>query len=164
MIIAAACSDHENKMPAIRHQSRAESAIDDLIDHFKSDYASAKTASARDAVMSDYKIKTEKYLSDHYLNHMRVHIDSVIIHNLTIDTRFHAAKDLIFTSSMTFRKRMPKTEDTLYYFMKNLKPGTDTNIDFIYIGKFELHRPDDSLHPTLVVNAYPLTYQVHGRR
>lgn len=95
---------------------------------------------------------------------MRVHVDSVIIHHLTINTMFHAGENLMFTSSMEFRRPMPKVEDSLYHFMKSLKQGSDTNIDFMYIGKFELHRPDDSLHPVLMVNAYPLTYQVHGRR
>ena len=162
--VTGACSDHENKVPAGSHQSKAVSALNNLVDSFKSEYASATSATAKDAIMSNYKKKTENFLSGHYLNHMRVHVDSVIIHNLTIDTRFHAGKELMFISSMEFRKRMPKVEDSLYHFMKSLKQGTDTNIDFMYIGKFELHRPDDSLHPVLMVNAYPLTYQVHGRR
>ena len=144
------------------HHSGAESAINDLVDSFRSDYASAASATAKDAVMASYHEKTDKFLTKHYLNHMRVHVDSVVIRNLTIDTRFHAGKNLVFTSSMEFRKHMPKVEDSLYQFMKGLRQGTDTNIDFMYIGKFELHRPDDSLHPALIVNAYPLSYQVHG--
>gem|GEM_PF-6720015 len=163
-IAAAACSDHENKVPAGSYHSKAESTLDNLVDSFKSDFASATSAADKDSVVSEYKTKTEKFLSGHYLNHMRVHVDSVIIKHLTIDTRFHAGENMIFISSMEFRRPMPKVEDSLYHFMKNLRPGTDTNIDFMYIGKFQLHRPDDSLHPPLIVNAYPLTYQVHGRR
>ncbi len=163
-IVTAGCSNHENKIPSASHNSKAESAIDEIVDSFRSDYASAASTSAKDAVMSNYKVKTEKFLSGHYLNHMRVHVDSVVIHDLTIDTKFHTGKNLMFTSSMEFRRHMPKTEDSLYQFMKSLRQGTDTNIDFMYIGKFELHRPDDSLHPVLMVNAYPLSYQVHGRR
>jgi hypothetical protein len=164
IVIAAGCSDHKNKMPDASHHSRAESAINNLVDSFKSDYESAASATAKDAVMQSYRAKTDKFLSGHYLNHMRVHIDSVIINHLTIDTRFHAGKNLAFTSSMEFRQHMPKVEDSLYQFMKGLRQGTDTNIDFMYIGKFELHRPDDTVYPVLIVNAYPLTYQVHGRR
>lgn len=164
ILIAAGCSDHQNKKADASHHSRAESAINNLVDSFKSDYASATSNQAKDAVMSIYQAKTDKFLSGHYLNHMRVHVDSVVINHLTIDTRFHAGKNLVFASSMEFRKHMPKVEDSLYQFMKGLSPGTDTNIDFMYIGKFELHRPDDTLHPALIVNAYPLTYQVHGRR
>lgn len=163
-IVTAACSDHENKLPAGSHPSKAEFTLNNLVDSFKSDFASATSTTSREAVISDYKTKTEKFLSGHYLNHMRVHVDSVIIHHLTINTRFHAGENLMFTSSMEFRRPMPKVEDSLYHFMKSLKQGSDTNIDFMYIGKFELHRPDDSLHPVLMVNAYPLTYQVHGRR
>jgi len=164
LIFIASCSGHENKVPAKLHHSKAETTLDKLVDSFKSEYASASSAAAKDAVVFQYKIKTENYLSDHYLNHMRVHVDSVIIKHFTIDTKFHVDKDLVFASSMQFNKHMPKTEESLFQFMKNLKQGTDTNIDFIYIGKFELHRPEDSLHPALVVNAYPLAYQVHGRR
>jgi len=164
IIITAGCSDHNNKEAAASHHSRAESALNILVDSFKSDYSSAMSTTAKDAVMSTYKEKTEKFLSKHYLNHMRVHVDTVIVNHLTIDTRFHAGKNLMFTSSMEFRQPMPSTEDSLYHFMKGLRQGTDTNIDFIYIGKFELHRPDDSINPALTVNAYPLSYQVHGRR
>jgi hypothetical protein len=164
ILIAAGCSDHQNKKADASHHSRAESAINNLVDSFKSDYASATSNQAKDAVMSIYQAKTDKFLSGHYLNHMRVHVDSVVINHLTIDTRFHAGKNLVFASSMEFRKHMPKVEDSLYQFMKGLRQGTDTNIDFMYIGKFELHRPDDTLHPALIVNAYPLTYQIHRRR
>jgi hypothetical protein len=164
ILIVAGCTNDKNNQPSATHHSRAESAINILVDSFRSEYTSAKSIAARDVVMSEYQEKTEKYLSGHYLNHMRVHVDSVIIKNLTIDTKFHDGRNLVFISSMEFRRHMPKTEDTLYHFMKSLQQGTDTNIDFMYIGKFELHPPNDSLHPTLVMNAYPLSYQVHGKR
>ena len=161
-IVAAGCSDNKNKDGL--HHARSESAINILVDRFKSDYASATSIKARDSVMSSYQTKTDEFLSSHYLNHMRVHIDSVVINQRTIDTKFHAGKSLVFISSIEFRKHKLRVEDSLYQFMKGLRQGTDTNIDFMYIGKFELHRPDDTLHPVLIVNAYPLSYQVHGRR
>ncbi|MEJ0082512.1 MAG: hypothetical protein WDM78_16515 [Puia sp.] len=111
-----------------------------MVDSFRSDYASATSTTAKDAVMSNYKVKTEKFLSGHYLNHLRVHVDSVIINHLTIDTRFHMGNNLLLISSIEFHKPMPPKEDTLYQFMKNLRQGADTNIDFMYIGKFELRR------------------------
>jgi hypothetical protein len=164
LLIAAGCSDHKNNQPVALHHSRAESIIDDLIDSFKSDYTSAPSADARKTVLTKYQVRAEKFLSNHYLNHMHVHIDSVMIKNLTIETKFHSGKNLAFTSSMEFHRHMPPHEDSLYSFMKNLRQGADTNIDFMYIGKFELHPPDDSLKSSLIVNAYPLSYQVHGRR
>lgn len=163
ILIVAGCSDHNNN-DAASHHIRNESAINNLVDNFESDYAAAKTAVAKDSVMSVYRKKTDNFLSDHSLDHMRVHVDSVIVKHLTIDTKFHAGKNVVFYSSIEFHKHMPRVEDSLFQLMKNLKQGTDTNIDFIYIDKFELHRPDDSLRPTLVVNAYPLSYQVHGQR
>ena len=164
ILSAAGCSDHQNSIADASHHSKAESAIIDLVDSFKSDYTSASSATAKDAVMASYHAKTDNFLMKHSLNHMRVHVDSVVIKNLTIDTRFHAGNNLVFWSSMEFRKHMPRVEDSLYQLMKGLRQGTDTNIDFMYIGKFELHRPDDTLHPALIVNAYPLSYQVHGGR
>lgn len=163
ILFAAGCSDQNNKNAA-SHHDRNESAINNLVDNFETDYASAKTAAAKDSVMSVYQKKTDNFLSDHSLNHMRVHVDTVIVKHLKIDTKFHAGKNLVFYSSMEFHKHMPRVEDSLFQLMKNLKQGSDTNIDFIYIDKFELHRPDDSLRPALVVNAYPLSYQVHGQR
>jgi hypothetical protein len=162
ILIAAGCSDHQNNRADASHHSKAESAITDLVDSFKSDYTSASSATAKDAVMAGYHTKTDHFLIKHPLDHMRVHVDSVVIKDLTIDTRFHAGNNLVIWSSMEFRKHMPRLEDSLYQFMKSLRPGTDTNIDFMYIGKFELHRPDDTPHPALIVNAYPLSYQVHG--
>src|SRR5882757_2889743 len=139
IIIAAGCSDNKNQDGS--HHSRAESAINILVDSFKSDYASATSIQAKDAVMSSYQRKTDEFLTSHYLNHMRVHIDSVVINHQMIETRFHSGNNLVFRSSIEFRKQMRKVEDSLYQFMKRLRPGTDTNIDFMYIGKFELHRP-----------------------
>jgi hypothetical protein len=163
ILIAAGCSDHNNR-EASPHRVRNESAINLIVDNFVSDYESAKSPAAKDSVMTVYRKKTDDFLLDHALNHMRVHVDSVIVKHLTIDTKFHAGKNLVFYSSMEFHKHMPRVEDSLFQLMKNLKQGTDTNLDFIYIGKFELHRPDDSLKPAMVVNAYPLSYQVHGSR
>ena len=161
ILISAGCTDHNSN--GSNHPGN-ESAINNLVDHYVSDYASATTPAAKDSVMSVYHHKTENFLSDHSLNHMRVHIDSVIVNDLNIATKFHAGKNLVFYSSMEFNRQMPKVERALSELMKNLKPGTDTNIDFIYISKFELHRPEDSLKPALSVNAYPLSYQVHGNR
>ncbi|HEY2349406.1 MAG TPA: hypothetical protein VGH64_10330 [Puia sp.] len=163
ILIAGGCSDHNDKQSVTYHERR-KSAINILVDSFKSQYMSAASKPAKDSVLSDYQEKIEKFLSAHYLNHIRVHIDSVINKNLTIDTKFHAGVDLVFMSSIEFHKRMPRKEDSFYQFMKNLKVNTDTNIDFMYIGKFELHPPPDSSKPVLIVNAYPLSYQVHGKR
>src|SRR5664279_1775349 len=93
MIIATGCSNHKNKMAGAPHHFRTESAINDLVDSFKSDYASATTISAKETVLSGYQLKTDKFLSKHYLNHMRVHIDSVIINRLKINTKFHAGRN-----------------------------------------------------------------------
>jgi hypothetical protein len=164
LIIAAGCSDNKDKIALNSHRSRIESAISNLVDSFKTDYASAATDKEKNAVISAYHDKTDKFLSKHYLNHMHVHIDSVIINHLKIDTRFHAGENLLFTSSTEFHKPMPAKEDSLFQFMKHLKQGIDTNIDFMYIGKFELRPPNDSLKSILTINAYPLSYQVHGRR
>ena len=162
--IASGCSDQNNKTAPRAHRSRVESAINNLVDSFKSDYVSVNSGSDKQTVLSRYREKTDKFLSKRYLNHMRVHIDSVIVNHLKIDTRFHSGENLIFTSSTEFHKHMPAREDSLFQFMKNLKQGADTNIDFMYIGKFELRPPDDSLNPSLIIYAYPLSYQVHGRR
>jgi hypothetical protein len=163
ILIAGGCSDQSDKKTASYHE-RSESAINILVDRFKSQYISASTKPAKDAVLSEYQKKIGEFLSSHYLNHIRVHVDSVTNRNLTIDTKFHAGEDLVFMSSIEFHKRMPRKEDSFYQFMKNLKVNTDTNIDFMYIGKFELHPPLDSAKPVLIVNAYPLSYQMHGRR
>ena len=64
ILIAAGCSDHNNKREDAPHHSRAESAMNNLVDSFKSDYASATSTPAKDAVMSSYQTKTESFCQD----------------------------------------------------------------------------------------------------
>jgi hypothetical protein len=164
IFVLAACTDNKNNKPEILHRSHAQASIENLVDSFKTESRLASSAKDKDEIIQAYKVKIDRYLSNHYLNHMRVHVDSVVTKNLTIVTRFHTREYVVFRCSLEFKKPMPPKEETLFQFMHNLKTDTDTTIDFEYTGRYELNFPKDSTTPALVISAIPLSFQIHGHR
>jgi hypothetical protein len=142
---------------------RSLGTIETLMDSFNKQYKSVPSGTEKELVHKKYHLEIDNYLLGHYMNHIRVHVDSVRVHDLIITTRFHSDKNIVFTSSVTFRKPMPPKEDSLFSFMKGLKPGTDVSIDFAYMSNCILNYPSDSTGPTLIISAYPLSFQMHGR-
>jgi hypothetical protein len=162
--VAAGCSDQQNDNPEKVHRSHAQASLENLVDSFKTEYNAASSQTGKEEITSRFRKKIDNFLSTHYLNHMRVHVDSVVTDRLTIFTRFHTKENLIFRSSMEFRKPMPPKEADLYRFMQGLKTNKDTSIDFGYAGKYELNSPGEASQPALIIWAFPQSYQVHGHR
>ncbi len=162
--VAAGCSDQKNDIAEKAHRSHAQASLENLVDSFKTEYNATSSQAGKETVRSRFSEKIDHFLSTHYLNHMRVHVDSVVADRLTINTRFHTKENLAFRSSMEFKKPMPPREADLYRFMQSLKTNTDTSIDFEYVGKYELNYPDESSQPALIIWAFPQSYQVHGHR
>ena len=162
--VAAGCSDQQNDIAEKAHRSHAQASLENLVDSFKTEYSATSPQAGKEIVRSRFSEKIDHFLSTHYLNHMRVHVDSVVADRLTIITRFHTKENVAFRSSMEFKKPMPPREADLYRFMQGLKMNTDTSIDFGYMGKYELNYPGESSQPALIISAFPQAYQVHGHR
>ena len=119
--VAAGCSDKQNDNAEKVHRSHAQASLENLVDSFKTEYNSTSSRTGKEKVTFRFRTKIDHFLSTHYLNHMRVHVDSVVSNHLTIVTQFHTKENLSFRSAMEFRKPMPPKEADLYRFMQNLK-------------------------------------------
>jgi hypothetical protein len=142
--------------------SRDQTAIENMADSFAAQYKSASAESVKDSVLKKYHTKIGSYLLDHYMNHIRVHVDSMRVDSSNIIMRFHGSGNVAYAGSLTLSKHMPRKEDSLLHFMEGLKPGTDTSLDFVYLGKIELNPPNDSLKPVLLIHALPISFQKHA--
>ncbi|MBI5370830.1 MAG: hypothetical protein HZA79_02260 [Sphingobacteriales bacterium] len=152
LLFLIACSDKTKSNESEKiHLSAAQNGIQNLVDSFKLEYKKGNTQALRDK----YKQKLYDYLADNYIDSIRVHVDTVIIDSLTITTAFHCNKDIAFKYSLTFKKIMAPNEDSLFRFMKGLKVGSDTTINFAYTGAHELNDPHDTSLPTLRIFAFP---------
>ena len=105
--------------------------------------------------MDKYNKKIFNYLSNQGIDSINVRVDTVITNGLTIITRLHNKKNIAFQYELTFIKPMTKFYDSLFNFMNGLKIGTDTTINFSYMGSHELNDPNDSTLPRLKVFAIP---------
>ncbi len=141
--------------------SKDQNAIENMADSFAAEYRSVPAESEKDAVVKTYHTKIGNYLLDHYLNHIRVSIDSIRADSSGIYMRFHSSKNVAYSGFLTLSKHMPHKENSLLHFMEGLKPGTDTSLDFVYMGEIELN-PNDSSKPVLLIHALPISFQKHG--
>jgi hypothetical protein len=84
-----------------------------------------------------------------------VHVDSVVVKDWKIVTQFHCGKDIQFRCGLTFRDKMRPNEESLYLFMKGIKSGTDTLVNFNYMGWPEIGNPTDNSVPIFNIFAFP---------
>src|SRR5204863_2019976 len=109
----------------------------------------------RDSIRYKYAYKFYDLLSNIYIDSIRVHVDSVIVDNLTVITAFHCNNEIAFRSSLTFLQKMDSRQDSLFKFMKGLKPGLDTTINFAYMGNHEVRLPNSNGTPIIKILAFP---------
>jgi hypothetical protein len=135
--------------------SIAQKQIQYLVDTFKSEVGQEKNAENRDSIRIKYAYKFNDLLSNIYTDSIRVHVDSVIADNLTVTTAFHCNNEIAFRYSLTFLKDMDPREDTLFRFMKGLKPGCDTMVNFAYMGNHQIRLPNSDGTPIIKIFAFP---------
>ena len=155
LLFVYSCSTKNHDDEITPQISRAQSGLQNLVDSFKTEYKLANSDFLKDSVIGKYNLKIYDYLANIYIDSIRVHIDSVIVNGLTITTKSHCNNDIAFQYSLTFLKTMNKNQDSLIHFMKGLTPGTDTTINFSFMGSFVLNDPIDKSTPTLKIFAFP---------
>ncbi len=89
------------------------------------------------------------------MDSIKVHVDSVIVKGWTISTNFHCNRDISFQYRLTFTDSMPARLDSLFQFVKNLKPGSDTTLNFSYMGEHDLNSPLNTSETVLKIYAFP---------
>jgi hypothetical protein len=135
--------------------SIAQRQIQYLVDTFKLEVGREKDADKQDSIRIKCAYKFYDLLSNIYIDSIRVHVDSVIVNNLTVTTAFHCNNEIAFRYSLTFLKDMDPRQDTLFWFMKGLKPGRDTMVNFAYMGNHQVRLPNSDGTPIIKIFAFP---------
>jgi hypothetical protein len=112
------CNDRHQSIFREVHVSTTQKGIQSLVDSFKLDYSRAKTKALQDTTVDKYNLKFFDFLSSKNIDSILVHVDTVIIQDLKITTKFHCNKDIAFQYGMNFKKEMNKSWDSIYHFMK----------------------------------------------
>jgi hypothetical protein len=128
--------------------------IQAIIDSFKVEYNSTPPKT-RDSTLGKFNKKIYDYLSYHFLDSIRVRVDTVIVDGWTVTTKFHFNPNIAFQYGLTFKKGMDAHFDTLFRFMKGLPIGVDTTVTFTYMAAHLLNPHPNPLSPTLTLYAIP---------
>jgi len=155
LICLASCLQPKKDTPKIASSSIAQRQIQYLVDTFKLEVGQEKDLNKQDSVRNKYAYKFYDLLSNIYIDSIRVHVDSVIIDNLTVTAAFHCNNEISFKYSLTFLKKMDPRQDTLFSFMKGLKPGLDTMVNFAYMGNHQVRLPNSDGTPIIKIFAFP---------
>jgi hypothetical protein len=126
-----------------------------LLDSFRMEYKTTNSPLLREKVTTKYNSKIFNFLKSTDLDSLKVHVDTIIADSLTVTTEFHCNKDIALKYGMTFIREMTGDEHALFDFMRGLRIGSDTTLNFAYMGSHELRDPNDSSFATLRIFAFP---------
>ena len=146
---------HKENPGAKLSLSIAQTQIQNLVDKFKLAVKQEKDLDEQDSIRYKYAYKFYDLLSNIYIDSIRVHVDSVIIENLTVTTAFHCNNEIAFKSSLTFLPKRDSKQDSLFEFIKGLNPGSDTMLNFAYMGNHQVRLPNSNGTPILKIFAFP---------
>ncbi len=93
---------------------------------------------------------------------MKVTIDKVITNGKTVTTKSHYSS-IEFEYGLTFNGSMSPRIDSVYEFMKGLKEGSDTVVNFSFTGVCQVNNPDSEKLSTFRIYAFPVPLQ-YGRK
>lgn len=155
MICLVSCKQPKKDTSKIISSSIAQRQIQYLVDTFKLEVGQEKDMDKQDSTRIKYAYKFYDLLSNIYIDSIRVHIDTVMVHNLTVVTAFHCNNEIAFRGSLTFLEKMDPREDSLFRFMKGLKPGLDTIVNFAYAGNHQVRLPNSNGIPIIKIFAFP---------
>jgi hypothetical protein len=155
LLFLIACKDKEPSKDT-RPISQAQKGIQNIVDSFKIDYSNATSEAIKDSTINKYNRKIFNFLSTNNIDSIQVHVDTVISKDLSITTKFHSNQDIAFQYTMNFQQEMNKQWDSIYKFMKNQTVGSNTIVNFAYMGSHQLFAPSDAGQPTLKVFAFPV--------
>jgi hypothetical protein len=149
------CQQSPKKVDTKVYISIPQRQIQYLVDTFKLAVGNEKQPNEQDNLRIKFAYKFYDLLSNIYIDSIRVHIDTVLVDNLTVTTAFHCNNEIFFRSSLTFLKRMDARQDTLFRFVRGLKPGLDTTVNFAYMGNHEVRLPNSNGIPIIKIFAFP---------
>ena len=152
------CSDKSKKETESKIiYSKNQQYIFDLLDEYKTEYFAAKSQNLKASIQSKYSEKFRYFLVDSlgsFLDSMNVTVDTIIQESWLVTTQFHS-QDIEFKYGMKFKDSMDSRNDSLYQWMRSLKPKSNLILSFALLGSGKLNYPDDSTKSILKIFALP---------
>jgi hypothetical protein len=163
LIILAGCSGRSSPSGlADRRFSKSQFFLTGLKDSLVSEYRSAKSQMERQELLGRYQQRLEDYLMHHPIDSVKVTIDEVVVNGKTIKTKSHYS-GIQFEYGLTFNNKMSSRIDSIYEFMKGLKEGSDTLVNFSYTGACQVNSPDSANLSAFRIYAFPVPLQYTGK-
>jgi hypothetical protein len=96
------------------------------------------------------------------MDSIRLKIDSISTSGFTVITKTHFSS-FEFNSKITFKDSMPPRLDSIYKYMKSLRPGSTVLVNLGYNGGLEISPPDSTTPPKFIIEAFPCPLQYTGK-
>jgi hypothetical protein len=155
LICLVSCKQHKKDITKKVSSSIAQRQIQYLVDTFKLEVGKEQDAEKKDSIRVKYAYKFYDLLSNIYIDSLRVHVDTIIVDSLSVTAAFHCNNEIAFKYSLIFLENMDPRQDTLFRFMKGLKPGQDTMVNFAYMGSHQVRLPNSGETPVIKIFAFP---------
>jgi hypothetical protein len=164
LIIVAGCSGKTDNstVPDSPKMSKAQAFLSNLKDSLKYQYDLAGSNKEKQEIFSKYGSQLKSYLRKNPLDSVRVTIDEVTAKGFSVTTQSHFSS-IEFRSTITFKDSMTPRMDSVYKFMKSLKPGSTVLVNFAYTRDFEIGPPDSLMLSTFQIDAFPFPIQYNGK-
>ncbi len=155
VICLVGCSEKQMKLANSENISPAQRTLLNMLDSFKTEFSSASSNGLKDSVVDKWQSKLHTYVRRSTIHNIKVHVDSIVLKDLKIETKFHCGRDIEFSCGLTFNEKMDQNEESFYQFMKGLKEGTDTVLNFNYMNWPRIGNPADTSAPIFKIAAFP---------
>ena len=164
LIILGGCSGKPNTSTLSDRLklSKSQLFLNGLKDSMMSEYFSARSETEKQKILERYHQRLEDYLTHHPMDSMKVTIDQVVSKGRTITIKSHYGS-IEFEYGLTFNGRMLPRIDSIYEFMKSLKEGSDTLVNFSFTGACQVNIPDSAKLSTFKIYAFPVPLQYTGK-
>lgn len=158
--LLAGCSGHSNSAGAVGKQplSINQLILIALKDSLIVDYSAANSQEKRQLILQEYQARLEDFLMHRPMDSMTVTIDEVVVNGRTVTTTSHFS-NIQFQYGLTFSGTRSPGMDSVYDFMKGLRQGGDTLVNFSYTGACQVNRPDSGNIPVFKIYAFPVPLQ-----
>jgi hypothetical protein len=155
VIYLIGCSQKQVRLANTENISPAQRTLLNMVDSFKTEFSSVNSSPLKDGVVDKWQSKLHTYVRSSTIHNIKVHVDSIVLKDLTIETKFHCGRDIEFSCGLTFNEKMDQNAESLYQFMKGLKEGTDTVVYFNYINWPTIGNSADTSDPVFKIAAFP---------
>jgi hypothetical protein len=164
LIILGGCSG-KSKTSALSSTlklSKSQLFLSDLKDSLTSEYISVRSEAQKQEILEKFHQQLVDYLTHHPMDSMKVTIDEVTTKGRTITTKSHYSS-IEFEYGLTFNGSTSPRIDSIYEFMKGLKEGSDTLVNFSFTGACQVNSPDSVNLSTFRIYAFPIPLQYGGK-